>query len=276
MAEISGEAGAFYGPAGIAVSSEAVGTGDGTETDFTLDNTSIISDTVTIYIDGSAVDEDDYTLNLETGALVFDTAPGNTLAVTADYEHFNTVTFTDEATSTSDDLTYTITDSDKRYWDNESGVAVEVDASAVTTGFRVEYAGGRVVFDTAQTGSTITVSGEYYTLEDKLGFFNWVATPEVAMVDSTDFQSDGWTENIAGNKSWTATADQHWRNDESLQYWLGKPLPVSFYVDDSGGNLYRYEGIGYINSDALTVPQGEIANRSTSFTGDGILNYRAG
>ena len=63
---------------------EAVGTGDGTETTFTLENTPIVSGSETIYVDGAPVLAADYTLDLTTGELVFATAPG-AFAITADY-----------------------------------------------------------------------------------------------------------------------------------------------------------------------------------------------
>ena len=63
---------------------EAVGTGDGTETTFTLENTPIVSGSETIYVDGVAVPAADYTLDLTTGELVFAAAPG-AFAITADY-----------------------------------------------------------------------------------------------------------------------------------------------------------------------------------------------
>lgn len=64
---------------------EVVGTGDDLETDFALTNTPIVADSETIYLDGTAVDPADYTLDDLTGALVFGVAPGEGVAITADY-----------------------------------------------------------------------------------------------------------------------------------------------------------------------------------------------
>ena len=71
------------------ITAEAVGTGDGTTTVFTLDNTPI-GGVADIYVDGGLVAPADYDLTGET--ITFDTAPGNTLAITADYKYEAAIT----------------------------------------------------------------------------------------------------------------------------------------------------------------------------------------
>lgn len=191
--------------------------------------------------------------------------------------------FTEEAMVRQDDnQTYIIDNSNLRYWDKEKGLVVEVSTdngsswTTVTSGFIAQYAGGVIVFNEADANRDVRVSGYAYELEEKLGFFSWSLTTDVTMHDATDFQSDGWVENISGNRSWTAQAEQHWRSDEQLTDWIDKLLPVTFYTDDSAGRKWRYEGVGYLNQDALTVPQGEIVDRTLTFTGDGGVYPRQG
>lgn len=193
------------------------------------------------------------------------------------------VSFTDEAmVRQTDNKTYIIDDSTKRYWDKRQPVKVEVSTDAgstwdeVTSGYSVQYAGGVIVFGTAGADREVRVSGRYYELEEKLGFFSWTLTPDVSIHEVTDFQSEGWTENIAGNRSWSAQAEQHWRNEEKMDDWVGEMLPISFYVDDRAGAKHRYEGVAHVSQDALTVPQGDIVDRTIQFTGDGGVWRREG
>ena len=78
-----------YAPGKTDVTDEAVGTGDGSAQHFKLANVPIIAGSYTIYVDGTEKTEGtDYVLDIETGLLFFFTAPGNGLAVTADYSYY--------------------------------------------------------------------------------------------------------------------------------------------------------------------------------------------
>lgn len=70
------------------VSAESVGTGDGTETVFNLDNYPVVSTSETIKLDGTATSA--YSIVYDEGEITFDSAPGGGVAVTADYAYFNT------------------------------------------------------------------------------------------------------------------------------------------------------------------------------------------
>ena len=62
---------------------EEVGTGDDEKKEFTLKNTPVKEGSVTIYLDGAGTA--DYTLNRETGQIVFNEPPGEDVSITADY-----------------------------------------------------------------------------------------------------------------------------------------------------------------------------------------------
>ena len=64
---------------------EAVGTGDGTIVDFTLANAGFITGSLIVYLDGTETTE--YTAVESTGVITFSTAPGEGVAVTADYTY---------------------------------------------------------------------------------------------------------------------------------------------------------------------------------------------
>jgi len=75
---------------------DAIGTGDGIEVDFTCNNVPLLSGAsqtvypagdsgLTVFVDGVKVSSEDYTVVLATGVITFDTAPLDTLDVTATY-----------------------------------------------------------------------------------------------------------------------------------------------------------------------------------------------
>lgn len=71
---------------------EAVGTGDSSETAFTLDHYPILAGSQTVYLDGVEQTEDtDYTFNADTGTIIFTSPPGVDVAVTADYTYYYTL-----------------------------------------------------------------------------------------------------------------------------------------------------------------------------------------
>jgi len=70
------------------------------------------------------------------------------------------INFTDEAMTTSDNLTFQITNTSKRIWDYETDVIVKVDVVEVTTGFKISKLDGKIIFDNVETG-TVTVTGKY-------------------------------------------------------------------------------------------------------------------
>lgn len=73
----------FSSPPGL-VTGEAVGTGDGSNLEFTLDHAPI-ADSLTMYVDG--VVNANWTLNGSIVTFTAENAPGNGLAVTADYRY---------------------------------------------------------------------------------------------------------------------------------------------------------------------------------------------
>lgn len=64
---------------------ELLGQGDGTIARFQTQLWPIVADTCIVYVDGAAVDPDDYELDEETGLITFEAAPGAEAIVTTDY-----------------------------------------------------------------------------------------------------------------------------------------------------------------------------------------------
>ncbi|MBI4282194.1 MAG: DUF2460 domain-containing protein [Chloroflexi bacterium] len=69
-----------------AVTAQAVGTGDGADTTFTLTSSPVIPGSQTIYVAAAAKTYGtDYSMDFDTGAITFTAAPANGAAITADY-----------------------------------------------------------------------------------------------------------------------------------------------------------------------------------------------
>lgn len=64
---------------------EKVGVGDGSKAKFKLKLVPIMDESVTLYIDGEVLEEENYELDYETGVITFDSAPEEGEAVVADY-----------------------------------------------------------------------------------------------------------------------------------------------------------------------------------------------
>ena len=70
------------------VTAEAVGTGDGVDTTFSLASSPVLSNSETIFVGGSAKARGtDYSVDYDTGAITFSTAPASAAAVSAYYRH---------------------------------------------------------------------------------------------------------------------------------------------------------------------------------------------
>lgn len=67
-----------------------VGTGDNTEDTFNMPNKKIVASSYIIYLDGVEVEETtDYSLDVDTGKLVFVAPPGDEVVITATYRYFD-------------------------------------------------------------------------------------------------------------------------------------------------------------------------------------------
>jgi len=184
------------------------------------------------------------------------------------------VVFTDEATTPDAEYKrYQVTDADKRYWDLDSDITVEVDSVSVTTGFTIERAGGFIVFEEARGAEeVVTVSGEYLTLMQAGGFFNWSVDGDGEDADATTFASAGWKEFARTLKGWSGSADAYW-GDAQFFDSLGQTIVVKLFID-SGTNQDCLEGFAIINGDGIENPVDGIVEETIDFTGTGQLYIR--
>jgi len=71
------------------------------------------------------------------------------------------ITMTDENTMTEDHKTYQIYNETKRLLDCESAIVVKVNGVQGSSGFKVNYLLGKVIFTTARNEDVVTISGKY-------------------------------------------------------------------------------------------------------------------
>ena len=181
-----------------------------------------------------------------------------------------TATTGEAMTNSGDNTTYYITADSKRYWDKNSTVTVYVDA-VPNTANTIQYAGGRVVFDSALTGTeVITVDVSYWTVSEVAGFYNWSLDLATDMLDKTTYSSNGWREFVAGLKSFNVSADSFWQDDKFLNR-LGEEVVIVLYVNETSD--IRYEGFAKIDSDSISNPVDELVEESVNYTGEGQLYY---
>jgi hypothetical protein len=235
-----------------------------------------ISTTPTVYLGGVEVDSELYHIEYYNGTIVFLSAQeaGSVVTLTGKYLDSNSIAFTDEATTADNGKTrYTITDSDKKYWDRNTTVTVKKDGVTQSAGFHIEYPGGVVVFDEALTTEVITVSGAYYTVGQVLGFFNWDLKVGSKTIDATTFESGEWEEFVMATKNFTATAEKFWIVDGSYADYIGQEFIIVLYVD-FGTPKTRFEGYGVINNIDISLPVGDLIKEKIDFSGVQGIYFR--
>lgn len=182
------------------------------------------------------------------------------------------VTFTDEATTSNAAHTkYSITNASKRFLDKSAAIVVKKNGTIITTGFNIEYAGGVIVFEVALLGTdVITVSGKYFNIVQCATFFNWKLDSNLDLKDVTTFASNGWKEQLATMKSWSASAEGYWA-DETFAGLLGVNIIISLFIDATTNK--RYEGYIYLKKNSITEPVDDVIKESADIEGTGPLYY---
>jgi hypothetical protein len=166
--------------------------------------------------------------------------------------------------------TYYITDTTKRYWDKATVPTVYVDA-VEESGVTIDYIGGRITFDTPLAGTeAVTVTGEYWTVTELAGFYNWSLDLNADLEDATTFADSGWRTFVQTLKGFTISAEAYWQ-DETFLDRLGEEVVIALYVNEE--NDTRYEGFAYITTDAVETPVEGLVQDSVEFTGSGELYF---
>lgn len=175
--------------------------------------------------------------------------------------------FTDEATTVITAYTrYQITNADKRYWNKNVTVTVKVNAVVKTTGYKLEYLGGYVVFDTNLASTdTVTVSGEYYAVAEVGQIYSWSLDGSADTEEVTDFETAPWKSHLPTLKDRTISAEWWWGDSQFFDN-LGKEYIIVLYVD-SGTPKRRYETYGVISGISPECPVDSVVSESIDIQG---------
>ena len=173
---------------------------------------------------------------------------------------------------------YTWAEMESFYWIEPEDLAVWVNGSLVTSEYRVESAGGVVVFDTPRSPSDdVRVSARYTLVEQVGGFFDWSMDKALAIEEAPEFGS-GWRQRLAVLRDMSAVATKFWVSDgffEGLKN-MGGLVIVVLYVDATPGVWARYEGYARVEGVTIDTPRDELVRSRITFRAYGPWYYREG
>jgi len=161
------------------------------------------------------------------------------------------IVFTDEATTTSDDITYQITDTAKRIWGFDSIIVVKDAATPTTEDYAINRLNGTITFDSADGGRVITVTGDYVLLTTVAEAKEYSFDGTTELPDNTVFQD---TERRFTPTLLTATATLGKFYDVD-NYFIdmlfdGTTKVIEFYPDSTGDPFIVY---GNVASDSIST-----------------------
>lgn len=173
------------------------------------------------------------------------------------------IAFTDEATTTSDNQTYIITDTAKRIWDLNTAIVVEDAGVPTTESYTLNRLTGEVVFVTVDAGRVITVTGAYVVLTTVAESKSFTFSGSRDSLDITAFQ-DEYREYVSGLLTGTADLGRNYETDVVLSDLLfDGVVKVIEYYPVSTGDPIRFYGLATAN--AVDAAAETIVEESLSF-----------
>ncbi len=155
---------------------------------------------------------------------------------------------TNEATSTSDLTTFTVSTAAHRYFDPTATTTVQENTGSgyvtITTGFTLYHCPARVVFATAQPGgTTVRFSvASYFAYSTMAEASAADFQPKMTMDDVTVFNSSGAKSFLPTLLEGTLKLITFWLSNTRASSLLARDLLVVSFVTASGN---RYEGFCY-------------------------------
>lgn len=176
-------------------------------------------------------------------------------------------TLTNAPTTTTDNLTYTITNTSHRILDVNTPVVVSVDGTPVTTGFKVHLLDGKVVFDTAVV-RTVTITGAFVALTELVQAKGYTLAISADMNDKTTFKK-AFREFMPGLISGTATVSAFYIDNYFFD-WLIDGTAKVVELKQSDTDIVRFFAL--INTDDKNIPVEGLQEQSISLTISKELN----
>ncbi|ATW27947.1 hypothetical protein [Candidatus Formimonas warabiya] len=174
------------------------------------------------------------------------------------------VAFTDEATTTSDNKSYQITNTTKRVWHKTAAVTVEVNGTVTGEQYTLNRLNGTVTFSVANgSRGTVTVTGQYLPMSAAAEAHEWKLTMEAENLEVTPFQAVYRTK-IQGLKGASGSISQ-WNVIDRYYYNAlvgGNPLVLELYPQDTLTPLKIW---AVLNSDELSAALDAAQDEAVSF-----------
>lgn len=165
----------------------------------------------------------------------------------------SSIVFTDEATTSTDNRTYQITDTTKRIWCKDCTIVIKDGGSPTTENYTLDRLTGRVIFETTGT-RTITISG-YYLPTHTIGCayeYTWTLSADNADATCFEHQFMGREQTL---KDFSASISKFY---DTTNYFFNKlfsddEFVIEFYVDGSSSPDLRAWGKIATDEDSASV-----------------------
>lgn len=143
------------------------------------------------------------------------------------------IVFTDEATTTSDNLTYQITNAVKRVWDRTVTIVVEDGGVPTVEVYTINRLTGTVTFGSAVV-RTITVTGSYLPMAVAAECYDYNYSIEADNQDSTQF-GDTFIHRVQGLLDVSGSISRFYAIDDVFidKILAGEIFVIEFYTDFS-------------------------------------------
>ena len=171
--------------------------------------------------------------------------------------------FTTEATSTSDNQTYQITNTVKRVWDRDTTPTVYDDAVETVESYTVNYLNGTITFASVDAERVITVTGNYLPMTTAAYAHDYSRTKNCTLNDITAF-GDSYVQRQAGMKSASGTLSQFNVVDTTFVDALvaGDPIVIED-EDDTGSEPNRFWAL--LSSAGVTAAVNGVQDQPVSW-----------
>lgn len=171
---------------------------------------------------------------------------------------------TDEATTSTDDQNYQITNADKRILPLNATITVEEDGVTTAESYTLNRLSGTVTFNSIDAArGVVTVSGQYLPLSIAAECHEWSFTINGENIDVTRFQDD-WNRRKQGLKSGEGSLSRWWDTDTYFADALiaGDPVVIELYAQD---DLNPDRVFAMLNSDEMSAAVDGAVDDSVSF-----------
>jgi len=179
----------------------------------------------------------------------------------------SSIVFTDEATTTTDDQNYVITDTAKRIIALDATVVVEDGGVPTTEDYTLSRLANNdinVTFGTVDAGRVITITGEYVVLSTITTASGFTFSGSADSLEITPFNQTGFREYQAGLVTATADLSRFFATDSFfINMLLNSEIKVIEYYPDSTGDPIRFFGL--LTSDNVESPVDNVITETLTF-----------